>query len=163
MSVYYPGQQVEIEAFVETAGTRLAAAAAATATTITVYDASRWSAGDVLKIGDGDPQTGPARLATIAGGGISGNVVTLTAALGAAWGVGTPVYKLAAATIACSVQVEPSGTPAAVSLSSVSTGRYRGTHTLVDADAGENSVEVGATGAVVAAGAVTFSVRSPIV
>lgn len=157
--VAYPGQQVEIEAFVETLGSKLAAPALASATTITVYDASRWSTG-TLKIGDGDPQNGPARLATISS--ITGNVVTLTAALGSAWGVGTPVWLLAAGTIACGVQVEPAGTPASVTLSSVTTGRYRGTHTLVDADTGENSVEVNSTGATVAAGATTFTVRSPI-
>lgn len=163
METYLPGQQIEVEAFNCTVPSALAQPATATALTITVYDASRWSPADVLKIDDGDPQQGRSRLVTIAGGGITGNVVTLTAALNFAFEVGTPVYKLANATMAASRQVEFGGTPAAVNLSSVTTGRYRGTVDLVDADAGENSIEVNATGAVIAAGTVSFYVRAPLV
>ena len=158
--VTYPGGQIEVEAFVETLPSRLSEGRAAGATTLSVYDPSRWSAADVLKVGDGDPQDGDSELVTISS--ISGKVVTLTAAL--AWGHGfrTPVYRLSAATIAAAIQRQD-GTETTLTLSSVSTGRYRGTYTTSAADSGPNVVEVNATGTAIGAATAPVTVLADLV
>ena len=160
--VVYPGTQIEVEAFVETLPSALAATANAGATTITVYDPSRWTAGggDVLKLGDGDPQDGDSELVTTAS--VSGKVVTLTAALSWAHGFRTPVYKLSAATIAAAIQRQD-GTETSLTLSSVTTGRYRGTHTTAPADSGPNLIEVNATGTAIGAGVQPITVLADLV
>ena len=160
--VVYPGTQIEVEAFIETLPSRLAATANAGATTITVFDPSRWTAGggDVLKIGDGDPQDSDSELVTTLS--VSGKVVTLTAPL--AWGHGfrTPVYRLSAATIAGANQRQD-GAETTLNLSSVTTGRYRATHTTTAADSGPNVIEVVATGTAIGAAAITYTVLADLV
>ena len=160
--VVYPNTQIEVEAFVETLPSALAATANAGATTITVFDPSRWTAGggDVLKIGDGDPQDSDSELVTTAS--VSGKVVTLTAALAWAHGFRTPVYKLSAATIAAAIQ-RLDGTETALTLSSVSTGRYRGTYTTSAADSGPNLIEVNATGTAIGAATAPVTVLADLV
>ena len=157
--VVYPGTQVEVEAFVETLPSALAATAAAGALIITVFDPSRWTAGggDVLKIDDGDPQHSSSELVTTAS--VTGKVVTLTAPLAWSHGFGTPVYKLLAATIAAAIEL-PDGTQTALTLNSVTTGRYRGTYNTTPANSGANPIEVNATGAAIGANAVTLNVLS---
>lgn len=87
--------------------TRLAAAAAAGATTISVYRPDGWAAADVLAINpNGDTEQTP----TVSS--ISGKVVTLTAALTSAWshGVGETVGELADPTTLTLVVEDPAGT-----------------------------------------------------
>ena len=160
--VLYPGTQAEIEAFVEILPSALGATAVAGASTITVFDPSRWIATDVLKIGDGDPQDSDSEIVTIAGGGITGKVVTLTAPLAWAHGYRTPVYKLLAATITSAIQRQD-GTETSLSLSSVTTGRYRGTYTTAPIDSGPNIIEVNATGTAIGAAAVVLTVLADLV
>lgn len=157
----YPGQRIEIDGYVRTDRSRLRAKADVGALTISVYDASRWANAQILKIGDGDTQLGPSEIVTINGAPV-GTVVTITPALANSYSVGTRVYRLAdPTTVTASSQVEPAGTVASETVAAVSTGRHRVTKTLVDADAGEVSIEFGGTGAVVAAGTGTIRVRSP--
>lgn len=153
---YYPGDVCELDVFVRVTGSRLTAACAAGATTLTVADASRWSGTQVLKIGDGDPQLGPSELVTISS--ISGAVVTLSAGTLRAHPNGTPVWRIMDATIAGTLE-EPDGTEAALSFSSVTTGRYRATSAAFD-QAGQHDIEVSASGAAVGAAAVSLSVET---
>ena len=161
----YPGTQLEIEAFIKTIGTKLAAAAAADASTITVYDGSRYAVGDVLKIGEGDSQMGPSEIVTLhASTAPTGTVLTLAAGttLKRGHGVGTQVFKIQAADLTNGVKL-PDATVAPLTLNSVSTGRYRGTYTTTGANSGRNVVEVIATGAAIGGGAVPFSVLADLV
>lgn len=160
--VVYPNTMIEVEAFVETVPSALAATAQAGATTITVFDPSRWTAGggDVLKIDDGDPQLSESEIVTTAS--ISGKVVTLSAPLAFGHGFRTPVYKLSAATIAAAIQRQD-GAETVLTMNGVSTGRYRATFTTTAADAGPNVIEVNATGAAVGAAAETISVLADLV
>lgn len=152
---YYPGQQIEIEAFVYGPASRLTAACIAGATTLTVADPSRWSAGQSLKLSDGDPQMGPSEIVTI--GSISGAVVTLSAGTLRAHPAATMVARILDATIAGTVE-KPNATTSSVTLSSVTTGRYRGTFTL--SLPGTHDVEVTASGAAVGSNATTFDVQT---
>lgn len=161
----YPGTQLEIEAFVKAIPSRLAAAAAAGASTITVYDGSRYGNGDTLKLRDGDPQDGPSEIVTLhASAAVAGNVLTLAAgtSLARGHGVNTKICKLSAATIAAAIEL-PDATTAALTLNSVSTGRYRGTYTTTSANSGANTIEVNATGAAIGAAALPFSVLADLV
>ena len=152
---YYPGQQIEIEAFVRGTTSRLTKPCQEAATTLTVADASRWSASQVLKIGEGDPQLGPSELVTVSS--ISGAVVTLSAATLRAHPAGAPVARILDATLVCTVE-KPSAAESTVTLSSVTTGRYRGTFT--PDQAGAHDIEVTASGAAVGSNAVAFDVQT---
>jgi hypothetical protein len=148
--VIYPGTTIECDVVVTGQASPLAASVAAGASVITVYDASRWLAGQVLKIGEGDPQSTDSEIRTIAGAGITGNVVTLTAALGFGHARDTPVYRILDATMTASVRL-PDATTTALSLSSVTTGRYRGLY--VPTQSGAHDIEAAASGTVTAVNA----------
>jgi hypothetical protein len=150
---YYPGDSIEVDVFVRAVTSRLTAACAAGATTLTVADASRWASPQVLKIDNGDPQMGPSEIVTISS--ISGAVVTLSAGTLRAHPAGTPVARILDATLAAQVE-EPDGTDSALSLSSVTTGRYRGTVTVDQA--GQHDIEVVASGTATGANAASFDV-----
>jgi hypothetical protein len=150
---YFPGDSVEVDVFVRAVTSKLTAACAAGATTITVADASRWASPQVLKIDDGDPQMGPSEIVTISS--ISGAVVTLSAGTLRAHPAGTPVARILDATLAAQVE-EPDGTDTSLSLSSVTTGRYRGSVTVDQA--GQHDIEVVASGTAVGASSVSFDV-----
>jgi hypothetical protein len=156
----YPGGQIELEAFIRTAESALAQAGRPGATAIVVCDAGRWSAADALKIGRGDPQTGGCELATIASIAADGVTVTLTAPLKRGHGIGQPVWRLIEATMTGLVET-PDGTDTPITLSAVSTGRYRGSY--MTTQSGPHAVEVTASGAATAAAALGFDVQSDVV
>lgn len=157
---YYPGTVLEFDCLVETEISKLAKPAAEGATTITVFDPSRWSASDVLLIWpngqDADPQATAAELVTISS--IAGKVVTLSAATAFAHQAGVDVSHVVNATLAGTVELPNGTSTASVSFANVSTGVYRGTYTT--ATPGEHVIEVLATGNVIAAIAKKFNVLS---
>lgn len=149
----YPGQLLEFDAFVRGPGSALAAASVAGATTLTVFDASRWVAPNVLKIGNGDPQASASEIVTIQS--ITGAAVTLTAGTLRAHAAGTPVYRILDATLAAQLE-EPDATKTALTFNKVTDGRYR--VSVTPDQAGAHDVEVVTSGAIAAAGAVTVYV-----
>lgn len=157
---YYPGTVLEFDCLIETEISKLAKPAAEGATTITVFDPSRWSASDILLIWpngqEADPQATAAEMVTVSS--ISGKVVTLSAATSFAHQAGVDVSHLVNATVASSVELPNGTSTATVTFSNVSTGLYRGTYT--SGTPGEHIIEVVTSGNVIAAIAKKFNIMT---
>lgn len=136
--VYDVGDVVRLEILVRANTTSMAAAAAAGATTITVYDTTGYADTNVIVI---NPSTTPEHApqeTRIVSGAPTATVITLTVALAFAHPAGTIVSELSAGTVTAIVRL-PDGTTSAGSVSNVSTGRYRVDHTATLA--GEHRIE----------------------
>lgn len=152
---YYVGSVVRLEILVRTNTTKLATAAAAGATSITVYDTTGYADTNTLVIEPSEtPELGPQET-RIVSGTPTATVITLTAALAFGHPAGSLVSELVAGTVAATVRL-PDGTTAAGSVSNVSTGRYRVDYTT--SQAGEHVIEWAVSGTAVAAGAYPFLV-----
>lgn len=157
---YYIGAVVRLEILVRTNTTRLATAAAAGATTITVYDTTGYADTITLVIEPSEtPEMGPQET-RIVSGTPTATVITLAAALAFAHPAGALVSELVAGTVAATVRL-PDGTTSAGSVSNVSTGRYRVDYTTTQA--GEHRIEWAVSGAAIAAGVYPFTVLTDTV
>jgi hypothetical protein len=157
--VYSIGDVCRLEILVRTNTTSLATAAAAGATTITVYDTTGYADTNTVVVAPSQTPEHAPQETRVVSGTPTANVITLTVALAFPHPAGTLVSELVAGTVTAIVKL-PDGTTSVGSVSNVSTGRYRVDHTATMA--GKHWIEWTVTSPA-ASGTFAFDVASDIV